>query len=293
MEKIRRMMKKCLHKMKHTSNLHQWFLTLQKIQSYLNRRPISLSNNLEILCPEDINSLKSPFSPSPTLEHFVNQSDENVKLFCQKWKHLYFDFLYRQQKWFKSDSLAVGNLVVIMDTLNSFNFPSLGRIIKIDKDRCGIERYFHVLHKTRGSNQSRVLRRPAQALCLISEVDGDNRVEADFPDHSSDVELEDDGGEISGNGDQIVTPDDTQEEHLMPSDGIANNLEENVIDPPVNEEGDDLENIDLSIPEKDPVPVEDNIEIPAVRVLHPENIQSIIDIVPRKKIQKRKKKKQS
>ena len=135
--------------------------------------------------------------------------------------------------------------------------------------------------------------RPAQALCLISEVNGDNRVEADFPDHSSDVELEDDGGEISGNGDQIVTPDDTQEEHLMPSDGIANNLEENVIDPPVNEEGDDLENIDLSIPEKDPVPVEDNIEIPAVRVLHPENIQSIIDIVPRKKVQKRKKKKQS
>ena len=51
-EKLIGMMKKCLHKMKHTSNLHQWFLTLQKIQSYLNRRPISLSNNLEILCPD-------------------------------------------------------------------------------------------------------------------------------------------------------------------------------------------------------------------------------------------------
>ena len=59
---------------------------------------------------------------------------------------------------------------------------------------------------------------------------------------------------------------------------------------PVN---DALENVDLSIPDKDPVTVEDNIEIPAVRVLHPENIQPILDIVPRKKVQKRKKKKQS
>ena len=123
------------------------------------------------------------------------------------------------------------------------------------------------------------MRRPAQALCLISESDGDNRVEADIPDELLDSEEEEEEEQAFSIGDQVVAPVDTQDEPLIPADII---------------EDDDvsLENVDLGAPDVSLVPVTDNIEVPTVRILHPENVPAIVDV--KKKVPRgRRKNKQS
>ena len=311
------LVKKCLYGMKTSQNLHQWFLTVEKIESFINQRPISLSSSLEILSPCDINSLKSKIVRAENIEEFIHYSDMNTKMFCEKWKDLYFNFLFRQKKWTESSEIKVDSIVIIMDLLNDFRFPSLGKIVKIEKGRDGADRYFHVMHKTK-QNRTKILKRAAQSLCLILEgPSNDNIVEVDVPTEDDNNEFSDENIELDDMMSQMnQVPDnfssqtldqepnhvpnqadldlDEMMKHMNPaSDDISSqtlNQEPNDVipqaDPQNDEDGEDLERIQLSFND-DYQPVVDAIQIPPpVRVIIPQNIPPI------KNARKRSKKKQ-
>ena len=80
---------------------------------------------------------------------------------------------------------------------------------------------------------------------------------------------------------------------MIPADGSIDNVVDTVIDPNIIEDDDDaLENVNLGAPDGPLVPVTDNIEVPTVRILHPENVPAIVDV--KKKVPRgRRKNKQS
>ena len=128
-----------------------------------------MSNTLEILCPNDVSSVHTRIKNVNTLDEFLQKADENVRLFAEKWMDLYMSSLYSQKKWFTSSKVKVGSLLHILDTKNSFNYPSLGILRRIEEGTVDeVDRCFMVEHKTK-TGQTRTLRRPAQQLSLVLE----------------------------------------------------------------------------------------------------------------------------
>ena len=179
---------KCMGEVKQSFTAFQFIRFLEKCQFLINERPISLSNTLEVLCPNDVSSLHTKIRNVNSLEEFLQKSDENVKLFTSKWMDLYMSSLYSQRKWFTSSKIEKGSLLLILDTKNEFNYPSLGILKDIEEGTTDdVDRYFMVEHKTK-TGQTRILRRPAQQLSLVlakSEMGGD-------PDTADEEDLGDD-----------------------------------------------------------------------------------------------------
>lgn len=160
---------KCMDEVKQSYTAFGFVRFLEKCQFLINERPISLSNTLEILCPNDVSSVHTRIKNVNTLDEFLQKADENVRLFAEKWMDLYMSSLYSQKKWFTSSKVKVGSLLHILDTKNSFNYPSLGILRRIEEGTVDeVDRYFMVEHKTR-TGQTRTLRRPAQQLSLVLE----------------------------------------------------------------------------------------------------------------------------
>ena len=275
------MVKSALHKMKATQSLNDWILTAEKIQSFVNSRPISIGNNLEILSPNDVNSLKTKIVLGKNLEEFKHFSDENVKMFVEKWQDLYYSFLFSQRKWTRSDQIELGSIVVILDTKNNFGFPSLGVITKIEPGRDGHPRYYFVTHKTK-QQQERTLKRTLQSLCLILKNE-ERIIEMDEPETPEPGQYD--------NGSLNDSLEGAQNENEIPdnfsqTEEIQNNPEINTdVADPFIEDGDsfenDIENVDLQY---DGVlnPVSDNIEVPSIRILHPQNVPAIRNLPKRR-----------
>ena len=221
---------KCMGGLKQTMNPFQWIRSLEKFQFIINERPVSLSNSLEILVPNDINSLNTRI-PAKSLEEFKEKADENVQLFHEKWIDLFYSNLYRQKKWFNSDKIELGSLVLVMDNKNAFGYPSLGKVTKVEKGRDGVERYFTVSHKTK-TGQLRELRRPSQQLVLVlakseSGLDPDLRKYEEKEREPEDIvpgggSAEDivPGGEAAEN----TAPDDEPAEDIAPGGEVAENI---------------------------------------------------------------------
>ena len=221
---------KCMGGLKQTMNPFQWIRSLEKFQFIINERPVSLSNSLEILVPNDINSLNTRI-PAKSLEEFKEKADDNVQLFHEKWMDLFYSNLYRQKKWFNSDKIELGSLVLVMDNKNAFGYPSLGKVTKVEKGRDGVERYFTVSHKTK-TGQLRELRRPSQQLVLVlakseSGLDPDLRKYEEEEREPEDIvpgggSAEDivPGGEAAEN----TAPDDEPAEDIAPGGEVAENI---------------------------------------------------------------------
>ena len=124
---------KCMDEVKQSYTAFGFVRFLEKCQFLINERPISLSNTLEILCPNDVSSVHTRIKNVNTLDEFLQKADENVRLFAEKWMDLYMSSLYSQKKWFTSSKVKVGSLLHILDTKNSFNYPSLGILRRIEE----------------------------------------------------------------------------------------------------------------------------------------------------------------
>lgn len=194
-EAMNKNISKCMGQVKQSFTAFQFIRFLEKCQFLINERPISLSNTLEVLCPNDISSTHTRIKNVKTLEEFLRKADENVRLFTEKWYDLMFSSLYSQRKWFTTSTVEKGSMVLVLDTRNEFNYPSLGILRDIEEGSDNVERYYMVEHKTR-TGQKRTLRRPAQQLSLVlakSEM-GDNSEDEDFDDGDDDEHDEDPGG---------------------------------------------------------------------------------------------------
>ena len=83
--------------------------------------------------------------------------------------------------WGKDD------VVFIKDLKTERGTPSLARIIKVDLDTMGTDRYFDCQYRVKGGGNFKVVRRAAQSLCLlltakeIEENENITRDATDFP----------------------------------------------------------------------------------------------------------------
>ena len=200
---------KAMTNMKHTMNPFKWSRSLEKIQFLVNSRPVGLSTNLEVLTPNDISSLHSNIEPVNSFEEFVQKSEENVKLFAEKWMSHYWSDLRSQKKWWRSDKIAKDSCVLILDTKNNIGFPTLGRVVEVEKGSHDDEdRYFKVEYLTKGG-QRRTVRRPSQQLSMVL------RPEEDVPNPD----------DVQG-GDDQPQPEDVTEEagdgQQQPEDVVVN-----------------------------------------------------------------------
>ena len=214
---------KCMGQVKQSFTPFQFIRFLEKAQFIINERPISLSNTLEILCPNDVSSLHTKIKNTETLSEFIRKSDENVKLFTELWYDLYWSSLFSQRKWFQTDEVEIGSLVLILDTRNHFNYPSLGILREIEEGTTDdVQRYFMVEHRTK-TDQTRVLRRPAQQLSLVlskSEMDEDREEDASEDEDDEDYGPGDDpdAGLEHAPGDPHVHDDHADDVTLVTGD---------------------------------------------------------------------------
>ena len=148
-----------------------------EVEAILNDRPITqLSddpNDLEALTPNHLLLLKGKPALPPEL---FKSSDMYVKrrwrqaqyisdLFWKRWIREYLLLLQERQKWNqRKQSLAVGDVVVIMDSSAPRGSWLLGKVLEIFPNAKGMVR--SVKLQTKNS----VIERPVTKLCLVQEV---------------------------------------------------------------------------------------------------------------------------
>ena len=84
----------------------------------------------------------------------------------------------QQSKWFKSNhELGENDIVFIKDMI--------ARIIKVDLDSMGTNRYYDFQYRVRGGGNFKVVRRAAQSLCLLltaKEIEDNENITRDAID---------------------------------------------------------------------------------------------------------------
>ena len=172
-----------------------------------------------------------------------------------------------------SYTIQMNSLVLILDLVNSFGFPSLGKIVGVENDKDGKPRIYIVEHKTK-TQQTRSLRRTAHSLSLILE--GEKLIELDEP-------IEDDEANNFESAVEENLGQDTQ--HSQSREGPPEVVPEasgdvNVPDVDLDDNRDDsgVDNIDLEYPGNS-APVTDMIlpEHPPIRVITPIDVPLIKD----------------
>ena len=108
--------------------------------------------------------------------------------FTKKWEDMYLLTITQQNKWFASNhELGEQDVVFIKDLRTELGTPKLTRIINVDRDSQGTERYYDCQYKQRNSGNFKTVRRPAQSLCLlltaeeINNKEGVTRDSIEFP----------------------------------------------------------------------------------------------------------------
>ena len=154
-----------------------------EVESILNSRPLTANsqdpNDLEALTPNHLLLARSGPTFPPGLfsreDIYARRKWKQVQylanLFWTRWKREYITILQKRQKWTKeSRSLAVGDLVLLVDENLHRNLWSLGRIEKVHEDRLNRVRVVDVrVSKLRGElkTKSTVVQRPIAKLVLL------------------------------------------------------------------------------------------------------------------------------
>ena len=178
-ERMIRMVRRVLSSVLHQQTLDDDGLhtVMCEVEAILNDRPITqLSddpNDLEALTPNHLLLLKGKPALPPGL---FKSSDMYVKrrwrqaqyisdLFWKRWIREYLPLLQERQKWNqRKQSLAVGDVVTIMDPSIPRGSWLLGKVLEIFPDAKGMVR--SVKLQTKNS----VIERPVTKLCLVQEV---------------------------------------------------------------------------------------------------------------------------
>ena len=93
---------------------------------------------------------------------------EEMATFTKKWEELYLLTITQQSKWFKSNhELGEGDIVFIRDMKTERGTPRLARIVRVDLDSQGTDRYYDCQYQVRDGGNYKVVRRTAQSLCLL------------------------------------------------------------------------------------------------------------------------------
>ena len=125
--------------------------------------------------------------------------------FKKMWFDLYHRTVLGQKKWIeKTESLEVGDLVLILDHKNKNNYPTLGKVTFIKKDNAGVNRYFSVTYKLEDSKLIKTLVRTQKSLVLIMKEKENRDLDIENPH----IMTKDDTGKEK-TGIKIMAPDDS------------------------------------------------------------------------------------
>ena len=178
-ERIIRIVRRVLNSVLHQQTLDDDGLhtVMCEVEAILNDRPITkLSddpNDLEALTPNHLLLLKGKPALPPGLfkpsDMYVKRRWRQVQyisdLFWKRWIREYLPLLQERQKWNqRKQSLAVGDVVVIMDSSAPRGSWLLGKVLEIFPDAKGMVRSVKLQTK------NNVIERPVTKLCLVQEV---------------------------------------------------------------------------------------------------------------------------
>ena len=151
-----------------------------EVESILNSRPLTQvtddPNDLEALTPNHLLLLQPRQGLPPGLftksDNYVRRRWRQVQyladLFWKRWTKEYLPSLQQRQKWLQPKrNVAVGDIVLIVDSASARGSWPMGRVIEIMADHKGFVRFVRVKTKTG------VLLRPIDKLCLLLEADVD------------------------------------------------------------------------------------------------------------------------
>ena len=177
-EHMVKLMKQALKQYKSPMTAFTWNHVLEKTMYILNRRPIGVSSAGDVLTPADINpnfnGLDQKLDIDPNvgvIPRYYQQMLDYQKDFALKWEELYYRSVLRQKKWTdKVESLEIGDYVLILDHKNEYNYPTLAKVVHIQKDTAGENRYFSVSYKT-NSGTWKTLIRTQHGLSLVLKND--------------------------------------------------------------------------------------------------------------------------
>ena len=147
---------------------------MAEVEKILNDRPLtppsSDPQDLEPLTPSKLLLLRPNVCQSPTETSDVvsyaskrwKQAHYLADVFWKRWIHEYIPALQLKQKWLRPrPSLAVGDLVLVVDEASPRGFWPKGIVQEVFPDKHGFVR--QVLVRTASS----VLRRDVRKLCLL------------------------------------------------------------------------------------------------------------------------------
>ena len=147
--------------------MFQLALLIENITFHINRRPIGCSTTLESIRPADIIPIWSKLNPRAEMAGCAKIIESARTEFFEKWNDLYKLSILKQKKWLSTNhTLAIGDIVLILDLKNDHGYPKIGRITKIEEDSSEVQRYFSVEYKQK-KRAFLTVRRPAQSLCII------------------------------------------------------------------------------------------------------------------------------
>ena len=178
--------KKALKQYKSSLTTFNWINLLEKTMNILNLRPIGAKTTGEILCPADIHSFST--GVNDTIEANIHEGNTSayykqtldlLEDFKKQWFKLYYKTLIQQRKWIdKNNVLEPEDLVLVIDHQSNYGhgYPTLARIVHVDQDNNGIDRYFSCQYRTeRGTLKT--LKRTPQSLCLVLKKQEDHCVD--------------------------------------------------------------------------------------------------------------------
>jgi hypothetical protein len=144
----------------------QLAVLIENIIFHIKRRPMC-STTLESIRPADIIPIWSRLNPRAEMAGCAKIIESARTEFFEKWNDLYKLSIIKQKKWLSTNhTLAIWDIVLILDLKNDHGYPKIGRITKIEEDSSEVQRYFSVEYKQKKETFLTV-QRPAQSLCMV------------------------------------------------------------------------------------------------------------------------------
>ena len=152
----------------------------EKVMHYINKRPLSLSNVGQSLCPNDLRPLYNHGAQENNTNHFVaghESLQKTIKEFEQNWEEIYQLSIISMKKWLRdSVTLQKGDLVSVSDIKPGHQ--QLALVEKISNDTNEHPRYFTISYVSNGKRK--LIDRPGSSLCFL--LSGDERAEGNVRD---------------------------------------------------------------------------------------------------------------
>lgn len=184
-----REIKSSINKIAHNERLSilQWETIVAEIANNINDLPLALGNvtsdleNMDLLTPNRLrlgrNNDRSPAGNMILTRNPSKLLQDNHRIFTswfENWLLIHVPKLMTQQKWFKTQSLSVGDVVLFLKNENLTPTYQYGLVKSIEFSKDNVVRKAKIKYKDHNENSYRETYRSARHLVVIQHVDESN-----------------------------------------------------------------------------------------------------------------------